>query len=220
MNKRPWTSEEDEILIRLYNDPTIFAKHIAKLTNHCTSSVYSRAKKLGLKKPEIFRSIAGKIGTQSAASIAHRFRPGQVPYNKGKKMSAEMYEKAKGTMFKKGQKPANYKPIGSERINVDGYVEVKVADPGIWELKHRVIWEKANGPIPKGYNIQFRNRNSQDVRLENLYMISKADQVRTENSLIARYPKELQEVIRLKGTLKRQLTMIKKNSKIKIFKDG
>ena len=29
-------------------------------------------------------------------------------------------------MFKKGNVPANHRPIGSERITVDGFVEIKV----------------------------------------------------------------------------------------------
>ena len=33
------------------------------------------------------------------------------------------------TWFKKGHIPANYRPVGSERVNADGYIEVKVADP-------------------------------------------------------------------------------------------
>ena len=69
-----------------------------------------------------------------------------------------------------------------------------------------MVWEEANGPIPPGYNIQFRNKNRQDLRLENLYLISRAEQMGTENSIHARYPEELKKVIRLKGAIKRQIT--------------
>ena len=111
-------------------------------------------------------------------------------------------------MFKPGNIPPNYKPVGSERVNVDGYIEVKVKDPRTWKLKHRVVWEQANGPIPAGHNIQFKNGNPKDVRLENLYIISKSEQLRTENSMIARYPEELRSVIHMKAALKRKINTV------------
>ena len=138
-------------------------------------------------------------------TIAHRFSKGHIPDNKGKRMSPEVYAQVQRTMFKKGHRPHNHRAVGSERINVDGYIEVKVAEPNRWRVKHRIIWEQVNGAIPKGFNVQFKNHNPLDCRIENLYLISKAEQMRTENSYIARYPKELQDVIRLKGAINRQI---------------
>lgn len=158
---------------------------------------------MGLKAPLERIRLAGKLGTNHPNAVAHRFKKGSVPPNKGKKMSPEVYEKVKETMFKKGNSPVNHREVGSERINVDGYIETKVAEPNVWRLKHRIIWEQYNGVIPAGYNVQFKNRNTQDCRIENLYIISKSEQMRTENSLVARYPKEVQEVIRLKGVVNR-----------------
>ena len=155
-------------------------------------------------KPVAIGSYKKRYGLKSG--LSGNFSKGHIPHNKGKKMPPEVYEKVKATMFKKGQMPTKHRPVGSERVNVDGYVEVKVAEPGKWRLKHRVVWEEANGPIPPGYNIQFRNKNRQDLRLENLYLISRAEQMGTENSIHARYPEELKKVIRLKGAIKRQIT--------------
>lgn len=107
-----------------------------------------------------------------------RFKKGTVPPNKGKKMSAEQYEKCKGTMFKKGHGPQNYRPVGSERINVDGYIEIKVKDPGTWKLKHRVIWEEHNGEIPQGEIVIFRDNNPLNCTIDNLMLISKGENVR------------------------------------------
>lgn len=107
-----------------------------------------------------------------------RFKKGTVPPNKGKKMSAEQYEKRKGTMFKKGHGPQNYRPVGSERINVDGYIEIKVKDPGTWKLKHRVIWEEHNGEIPQGEIVIFRDNNPLNCTIDNLMLISKGENVR------------------------------------------
>jgi hypothetical protein len=77
------------------------------------------------------------------------------------------------TQFKKGHRPANYKPIGTQRVNSEGYVDIKVADPGIWKAKHKMIWEKANGPIPKGHVLIFGDGNKLNVQLENLILISR-----------------------------------------------
>jgi hypothetical protein len=153
---------------------------------------------------------AGKELSKTKKSAAARFKKGNTPANKGRKVSQETYEKIRRTMFQKGHTPVNHKEIGSERVSRDGYVEVKVAEPNKWRHKHRVLWEQANGPIPKGYNIQFRNGDKTDIRLENLYIISRQEQLAKENSLYARYPVELQEVMRLKGVVKRKINSINK----------
>ena len=203
MVKRKWTKEEINILLRDYQDPNIFSADIAKRLDRTLSQVYNKARTMGLKAPLERIRLAGKLGTNHPNAVAHRFKKGSVPPNKGKKMSPEVYEKVKETMFKKGNSPVNHREVGSERINVDGYIEIKVAEPNRWKLKHRIIWEQVNGEIPKGYNVQFKNHNPQDCRIENLYLICRADQMRTENSLMAKYPKEMQEVIRLKGVVNR-----------------
>ena len=166
----PWTDEEKRIVAEMY--PDHFATEISEKIGRPLSGIYRMAQLLGLKSsPEKYRRAAEKV-VSNPNHIASRFKKGHVPANKGKRMSPEQYARCAGTMFKKGNVPKCHRPGGSERVNVDGYVEVKVAEPNKWRAKHRVEWEKAYGPIPKGCNIQFRNGNSQDIRLENLYMIS------------------------------------------------
>lgn len=103
------------------------------------------------------------------------FAKGSAPHNKGLKMSTEVYEKAKATMFKKGHTPYNHKPIGSERVNVDGYVEIKVAEPNTWRLKHNVIYEKAYGKIPKSHVVIFLDGNKLNLDSTNLKLISRKE---------------------------------------------
>jgi hypothetical protein len=71
--------------------------------------------------------------------------------------------------------PWNYDPVGTERINPDGYVDIKIANPNKWKGKHRIIWEKANGPVPKGYAIIFADGNRRNFKLKNLLMVSRAE---------------------------------------------
>ena len=211
MTKRKWTQQEEETLIHLYEDPKVFPKDIAKILGRTLPQVYNKARAMGLKAPIDRIRMAGKIGTQHPKSIATRFHKGHTPPNKGKKVSPEVYEKMSPTMFKKGHISENKREVGAKRVNVYGYIETKVAEPNVWKLKHRIVWEQHNGVIPAGYNVQFKNHNTQDCRIENLYLISKAEQMRTENSLIAKYPKELQDVIRLKGVVNRQIHKHQKN---------
>jgi len=113
-----------------------------------------------------------------------RFKPGHVPFNKGKKGIS--YEGMEATQFKKGHKPWNCRPVGSERVTTkDGYLEVKVADPNKWRGKHILIWEAANGPVPKGHVVIFGDGNKRNFDINNLLLVSRAQLVRlNQNKLI------------------------------------
>ena len=103
-----------------------------------------------------------------------KFEKGHVPANKGKKMSAEVYEKSKHTMFKKGHQPANRREVGSERINVEGYIEIKVAEPSRWQLKHRVIYENYHNVKLKSTDVViFLDGDKQNFGIENLALIDR-----------------------------------------------
>lgn len=114
-----------------------------------------------------------------------RFAPGHTPANKGKKgMYTPGSEKG---WFTKGGVPPNWRPVGSERIdNKDGYTLIKVAEPNVWKLKHKVIFENAYGPIPRGHVVIFADGNKQNITLDNLILISRAQLARlNQNNLIA-----------------------------------
>ncbi len=111
------------------------------------------------------------------------FPKGNVPPNKGKKgICAPGSEKG---WFQKGQVPTNHKPIGSERIDVDGYTLIKIKEPRTWALKHKLIWEEKNGPVPKGYAVIFGDGNKQNLDINNLLLVSRKKLlVMNRNSLI------------------------------------
>lgn len=132
-----------------------------------------------------------------------RFKKGNIPHNKGKKMSSDLYQKIIKTSFKKGNIPHNHKEVGYERISKEGYIEVKIAEPNVFVLKHRYIWEQVNGTIPLWHIIIFNDGNKLNLQLENLRCIS-----RKENAIrnsIHQYPEELKELIRLKTKLKKTI---------------
>ena len=209
--KGKWTQQEIDTLTRMY--PNHYAREIADILGRGISSIHCKASSLGLESSLEKIQRAGYETSKSPASIAARFQKGSVPLNKGKKVSPEVYSKIQPTMFKKGSTPVNHRDVGAERVNVYGYIEIKVSEPNTWRLKHRVMWEQVNGTIPMGYNVQFKNHNPLDCRIENLYLISKADQLAKENSFYAKYPKKIQEIIRLKGVVNRAIHKAEKNGK-------
>ena len=87
-------------------------------------------------------------------------------------MSPEVYEKAKATMFKKGNKPHNMVPVGTIAKTTDGYYKIKVADPNIWEFCHIKTWKEANGEIPEGMMVSFKDGDHSHWNIENLMLIT------------------------------------------------
>lgn len=120
-----------------------------------------------------------------------KFKKGQTSHNKGKKVDKQTYKLISRTFFPKGNKPANWKPVGSERINVDGYIEIKVKEPNIWKLKHRVVWEEHHQEVPKGMIINFKDGNKLNCNIDNLMLVSRSENAIANNQI--RAPKEYRE---------------------------
>lgn len=116
-----------------------------------------------------------KANNNLNSGLTGKFIKGQTPHNKGKKMPKEVYEKVKHTMFAKGNVPPNHRPVGSERISKDGYIEVKVAEPNKWRLKQRVVYEEAKGKIPEGCTIIFLDGNKRNFDIDNLRCVTRSE---------------------------------------------
>ena len=103
------------------------------------------------------------------------FQKGFEPHNKGKKMPPGIYSKVKNTMFKKGNIPSNHKEVGTERITCDGYVEVKVAEPGTWMTKQRYIYEQYHHTkLDSDEVVIFLDGNKRNFDIDNLYRIKRS----------------------------------------------
>lgn len=140
-------------------------------TNVKESSIANRKVKLKIK--------SGIIGGQ--------FGKGHIPFNKGTKGIM----KANKTSFKKGNIPKNYKPIGYERINKDGYIEIKIKGPNVFVLKHRYLYEQKYGKIPKGYKLIFADKNKQNLDINNLLLVTDAEELIMNNRKLISKNKEL-----------------------------
>lgn len=132
--------------------------------------------------------------------MSGRFPKGNIPHNKGKKGSCAIG--CDKTWFRKGNVPKNHREIGSERINRDGYIEIKVAEPSRWKLKHRLVWESTNGKIPKNCIVIFKDNNKLNADIENLMMITKAENAVMNKCGFSKYKSEFKETAVLISDLK------------------
>lgn len=117
------------------------------------------------------------------SGIDTKFKKGSISHNKGQKMSAYTYAKCSGTMFKKGNRPQNYKPVGTEVIeSKNHYIKIKIADPNVWVLKHVYLWEQATGQkVPKDSIVTFLDGNKRNFDINNLACITKNENARLNN---------------------------------------
>ncbi len=142
-----------------------------------------------------FALTEGQISGRKAAlgvrsgTAGGRFAKGHVPHNKGKTwdeagVPAESQEAMRRTCFAKGSVPWNAgdEPVGRERTNRYGYVEVKVKR-GLQEKandnyrpKHHLVWERANGmPVPPGTMIVFADRDRRNFDPGNLVAVPRSE---------------------------------------------
>lgn len=138
-----------------------------------------------------------------------RFEKGHATWNKGTKGLT----KANVTSFKKGQKPHNYKPLGSERIVKDGYCEVKVSDTGRrWRPKHVLIYEKHHGKVPKGSAVIFLDGDKRNFDIDNLYLVTRSQlAMLNKNSLIQKDADLTKTAINVVDLMKKISAMEKKD---------
>jgi|SRR5476649_403020 len=118
------------------------------------------------------------------------FEKGHVPDPRSLRKKGDINS---GT-FKKGQRPANWKPIGTEITVVDGYIQVKTAEPNNWAFKHHLVWEAANGHRPRGMIVRFIDGNKQNVLPNNLVLITKAEHMHLTRRQYDTTPESLKPV--------------------------
>jgi hypothetical protein len=217
-----WTRAEDAVLRRRYPDEQ--AATIARDFGFRVSQVHQRAATLGLHKSEAFKASdrSGRIvrGRTDPRMVATQFPKGHVPANKGLRRPGWAPGRMRETQFKKGcmagAARAKYKPIGTDRICRDGYLERKVTDAGDtnrarqrrWVAVHRLVWEKAHGRIPRGRIVVFKpgmhTTDAKAITTDRLECITRIENMQ-RNSYHNRYPKEVARLIQLKGELNRMI---------------
>ena len=140
-----------------------------------------------------------------------RFEKGHVPANKGEK--GVCAEGCKKTWFKKGNIPVNHRSVGSERINKDGYIEIKVEEPNKWRLKHRVVWEMAHGEIPKDNVIIFKDNDKTNTDIDNLILTEKGVNATLNKTGLCKMSGEFKETAILIAQLNQSSNKARKKEK-------
>ena len=179
------------------------------------SQVANRAYSMGIKKTlEFKKSESSGRHNLLEGGKKFRFKKGNVPFNKGKEMPAETYEKVKATMFKKGNRPQNWKPDGTIVARKDAdqsgrvYMYYKVADSK-WILYHNKVWIDHNGAIPKKSIVRFIDGNTRNCDISNLEMVSMKENM--ARNTIQRFPEEIQQIIKLTSKLNKTINGKKQN---------
>jgi len=207
-----WTHDELETLKSRY--PNEQSETLAKSMGIRLGSVYSKAFSLGLKKSEEFLNSPASGRTNGRQGVGSRFEKGHKSWNKGMK---GLQIGGVETRFKPGSKPPNYRPVGSTRVSVDGYIEIKVAE-GMhqWKLLHRENWKAAHGVYPaQGMALIFKDGNKQNCGIENLELITR-EELALRN-MIRRYPPEVRKLNQLRGAITRQINKRTKNEQSKQY---
>ena len=124
------------------------------------------------------------------------FSKGHMPWNTGTKGLTG----ANSGSFKKGHSghESRRRPIGHERIcSKDGYILIKVAEPNPYtgaptryRHKHQVVWEAANGPIPKGHIVGLLDSNKLNCEPDNLVLLTLAQNLYLNRNGYSNLPAE------------------------------
>lgn len=92
--------------------------------------------------------------------------------------------------FKKKQIPHNKKNIGYEFIDTKtGYSYIKTKTG--WKLKHRYLYEKIYGKIPKGYSVIFADQDKNNFDINNLILVNDRDKLVAKNKRLFTSNQEL-----------------------------
>lgn len=217
-----WTQDQLALLREHYPDTR--TADLVTLIGRDERAIYAKAAELGIKKSAAFNGSPASGRTNGRQGIGSRFTKGQQAWNKGTQFIAG--GRSAETRFKKGQMSGaaqhNYVPIGSLRVKADGYLERKITDDQTiaparrWVGVHRLIWIDANGPVPDRHVVVFkpglRSTVLEEITLDKVELISRIDLMK-RNSYHNNYPKEVGQLIQLRGAVNRKINRRIKNER-------
>ncbi len=137
-----------------------------------------------------------------------QFKKGGTTWNKGTKGLT----KSNRTSYKKGCIPVNHREVGSQRINNDGYIEIKVAEPRVWKLLQRHVWEQHNGQLLPNINIRFKDSNPFNCAIENLEPVDKYLHLKLNLCNYKNMPEEVKPVAMNVAKLETKIHQLKSKS--------
>lgn len=205
-----WTDDQVATLTRVY--PNYKTKDVAYILGHSVQATYGKATSLGLMKSDAYLAspLAGRLRRGDNVGAAYRFKPGSKSWNAGKKIGSK--GRSAETQFRAGQPAPNTKPLGSERL-MDGYLQRKMTETGYpprdWVPVHVMLWTEHHGPVSEKHCVLFKDGNKANIVIENLECLSRSALMRRNS--VHNLPKELVEIVQLRGALTRQINKRSKN---------
>lgn len=149
---------------------------IAWLRDHCTMEIgdYHQSFCGVFDRTDITRSalygMRKRMGWRTGRT--GQFAPGAAPWSKGRKIGNN--PGSARTQFKKGHLPRTWRGAGHEATDAFGYVWMIVDDTNPYTgaatrrvPKHKWLWEKKNGPVPKGHALKCLDGNKANTSPSN-----------------------------------------------------
>lgn len=220
---KKWTAEDLDVLVSLY--PEHSNSSIAKRLGRTLKQIESKSEKLKLFKSEermnklanpthwstqdvrIVVNLYSEKTTRELAELLQRSEAQVLRQARKlglKKSDAFRKRCGKHLVLSGAETQTRSQPIGTEKI-WNRYICVKVRDPGIWELKQKLVWRAHRGEYnTKTHTLWFIDRNPLNCDISNLELITKTEMM--SRTSIMKYPKELRDVITLHNELKRKLS--------------
>jgi len=205
--RHPWSKADLRTLRRRY--PHVPTADLAKALGRPVTAVFQQAAKLGLHKTAEYLASPVAHRADGRKGMRTRFQKGNVPWNKGTHYTAG--GRSGETRFKRGNRPRNWMPVGSYRVNGDGYLDRKVNDTGYpprdWVSVHRLVWIAARGPIPPDHAVAFlpgrRTTDLEKITLDALELVHRRELMR--RNTVHNLPKPLASLVQLRGALVRRI---------------
>lgn len=204
--------------MREHYSTTRMPELLALLPGRTSAQVLRKAPEMGLRKTREFIVALSreKSARPDHPMHAHKWEPGNKPWNTGVKGSTGTAPRCRAHQFKQGNRPHTWQPVGTYRIHISNgsgpELQLKVnEDPGPahvrWKPVSRLVWEAANGPIPDGHIVVFKPgmRSTELARItpDVLECIDRVELMR--RNTVHNLPPEFAEISRLRAVLHRAI---------------
>lgn len=190
MGRPHWTEKEIKLLFKLY--PKTETKKLEKVFKRTATAISQKAQALKLHKDPEFKKqmLQESIKRLQDSGKANRFKKGNRPWNDG--LAGKGIFKPNVGSFKKGNMPHTTRPVGSQRLDKEGYIIEKQED-GRWIRLQVKEWEKHYGKIPPKHYLRLKVKDKTCTDINQMFVVSFKENI--ELNSINRYPSELRKII-------------------------